>query len=280
MLPANVAAGQVADRGGYVDLDGDGCWWAPSGRTFYSPDVNDAAATERAYARQHFFAPLRQRDPFGNTASAVNDAYDLLVLETKDAAGNRVTAGERDGGGALVSRSNDYRVLKPRLVMDANRNRAAVAFDALGMVVGTAVMGKPEETLGDTLAGFDEDLTEPTSLDQIARPLADPHAALQRASSRVIYDLFAYARTRADAQPMPAVVYSLLRETHDSDLARGQQTRVQHAFSYSDGFGREIQKKVLAQPGAVTAQAGPCRPALGRQRMDHLQQQGPAGPQI
>ena len=258
VLPANVAAGQVADRGGYVDLDGDGCWWAPSGRTFYSPDVNDAAATERAYARQHFFAPLRQRDPFGNTASAVNDAYDLLVLETKDPAGNRMTAGERDGGGALVSRSNDYRVLKPRLVMDANRNRAAVAFDALGMVVGTAVMGKPEETLGDTLAGFDEDLTEPTSLDQIARPLADPHAVLQRASSRVIYDLFAYARTRADAQPMPAVVYSLLRETHESDLARGQQTRVQHAFSYSDGLRREIQRRVLAEPGPTPV--GPADP--------------------
>jgi len=35
--------------------------------------------------------------------------------------------------------------------MDANRNRAAAAFDALGMVAGTAVMGKPEETRGDVL---------------------------------------------------------------------------------------------------------------------------------
>jgi RHS repeat-associated protein len=253
VLPADFARGQVADRGGYVDLDRDGCWWVPSGRTFYSPGDNDAAATERAYAQQHFFAPLRQRDPFGNTATAVNDAYDLLVLETKDAAGNRVTAGERDGGGALVSSSNDYRVLKPRLVMDANRNRAAVAYDALGMVVGTAVMGKPEETLGDALQGFDEDLDEVTSLDQIARPPADPHAILQRASARVVYDFFAYARTRADPQPKAAVVYSLARETHDSDLAQGQQTRIQHAFSYSDGFGREIQKRVLAEPGPTPA---------------------------
>ncbi len=29
--------------------------------------------------------------------------------------------------------------------MDPNRNRTAVAFDALGMVVGTAVMGKPAD---------------------------------------------------------------------------------------------------------------------------------------
>ena len=44
--------------------------------------------------------------------------------------------------------------------MDANRNRTQVAFDALGLVVGTAVMGKPEENLGDTLTGFEPDLTE------------------------------------------------------------------------------------------------------------------------
>ena len=40
---------------------------------------------------------------------------------------------------------------------DANRNRSAVAFDALGMVTATAVMGKPEEQLGDSLSGFDPD---------------------------------------------------------------------------------------------------------------------------
>ena len=42
---------------------------------------------------------------------------------------------------------NDYRVLQPALVTDPNRNRTEVAFDTLGMVVGTAVMGKPEENL-------------------------------------------------------------------------------------------------------------------------------------
>ena len=35
---------------------------------------------------------------------------------------------------------------------DPNGNRSEVAFDALGMVVGTAVMGKPSENAG-RLAG-------------------------------------------------------------------------------------------------------------------------------
>jgi RHS repeat-associated protein len=68
-----------------------------------------------------------------------------------------------------------------------------------------------------------------------------------------VYDLFAYQRTRLDAQPAPAVVYSLARETHQSDLDAGESTRIQHAFAYSDGFGREIQKKIQAEPGPLTA---------------------------
>ena len=40
------------------------------------------------------------------------------------------------------------------------------------------------------------------------------------------------------------VIYALARETHAADLAPGEQTTIQHSFSYSDGFGREIQKKL------------------------------------
>ncbi|MGH4000241.1 MAG: SpvB/TcaC N-terminal domain-containing protein, partial [Pseudonocardiaceae bacterium] len=66
-----------------------------------------------------------------------------------------------------------------------------------------------------------------------------------------MYDLFAYLRTKDQSDPQPAVAYTLARETHDADLASGQQTLIQHSFSYSDGFGREIQKKIQAEPGPV-----------------------------
>jgi hypothetical protein len=42
-------------------------------------------------------------------------------------------------------------VLQPAEVTDPNGNRAAVAFDVLGLVAGTAVMGKTSESLGDSL---------------------------------------------------------------------------------------------------------------------------------
>src|SRR5262249_21381959 len=41
------------------------------------------------------------------------------------------------------------------------------------------------------------------------------------------------------------------RETHVSDLGSNEKTKIQMSFSYSDGFGREIQKKIQAEPGPV-----------------------------
>ncbi|WP_206070408.1 SpvB/TcaC N-terminal domain-containing protein [Nodosilinea sp. P-1105] len=250
--PAEVLGGPGADQGGYVDLDGDDRWWMPSGRLFYSPHSDHPPAQELAYAQQHFFLPHRNRDPFGAESFITYDDYDLLVWETRDPLDNRVTVGERDADENLTTTGNDYRVLQPWLLMDANRNRAAVAFDALGLVVGTAVMGKPEETLGDSLTDFEPDLDESVMLDHLEHPLGDPHAILQRATTRLVYDLFAYRRTKDDdAHPEPVVVYTLARETHAADLNPGEQSKIQHSFAYSDGFEREIQVKVQAEPGPL-----------------------------
>ena len=183
------------------------------------------------------------------------DAYDLLMQETKDALSNRITVGERnvDPTQPLVRSGQDYRVLQPALVMDPNRNRSAFAFDALGMVVGIATMGKPEDNprQGDLLDGFDPDLTDAVIGAHLQNPLADPYSILKQATSCLIYNLFAYSRTKGQSNPQPPVVYTLVRETHNADLVPGQQTKVQHSFSYSDGFGREIQKKIQAESGPV-----------------------------
>ena len=58
--PATMLGGRDADQGGYVDLDGDGQWWIPSGRVFLSPGANDTAARELDYAAEPFLlaAPL------------------------------------------------------------------------------------------------------------------------------------------------------------------------------------------------------------------------------
>ena len=176
----------LAGEGKYVHSEGDTNWWIPSGQVFYSPNKTDTTAQELAHASQHFFLPCRFRDPFGQTTKVSYDSYDLLTEETRDALDNRTTVGERNPAGKLVASGNDYRVLQPALVMDPNRNCSAVAFDALGMVVGTAVMGKPEENLGDSLDGLKPDLLEATVSAHLQNPLTDPHALLQRATTRLV----------------------------------------------------------------------------------------------
>lgn len=277
--PDNVLGGTLADRGGYVssqDLKADGrvpitdpngYWWVPSARAFMSPNSDDTFVQELAYAKAHFFLPLRVRNPFHSTADPTEsfvayDDHDLLIVETRDPLGNRVSVGERDDTGTLTANDNDYRVLQPQLVMDANRNRSAVSFDALGMVVGTAVMGKPEQREGDNLQDFDPDLSKTTILGHLADPLNSPHDILGSATTRIVYDLFAYERTKDQSEPRPNAVYAIARETHQSDLKSGQQSKVQHSFTYFDGFGRVIMKKAQAEPGPV-----PQRDANGKLKL-------------
>jgi RHS repeat-associated protein len=276
--PATILGAATGDGGGYVlskvakadgrfpASDADGLCWRPSGRVYLSPGTTDTPAAERAYARAHFWLPLRTRDSFfapDNESETLTtyDGHDLLAVESRDALGNLVTVGERQANGSRdpAKPGNDYRVLRPARITDPNRNRAAVAFDALGFVVGSAVMGKAGENAGDSLDGFVADLDESNALAHLADPLAAPGAVLQRATTRAIYDLSAYQVTRGDPQPKPVRVYSLMRETHDSELSPGAPFGIRHEFSYSDGFGREIQKKMQAAPGPV-APGGPSLP--------------------
>ena len=117
--PAEVRSDPVAlfgTEGGYVDLDGDGNWWTPSGRISYAPE-HCTSADELLWAAHHFFNPRLFRDPFGNSTTVGFDAHDLMPVETTDAVGS-TTRGEFD-----------YRTLAPRLVTDINGNRTEVVFD-------------------------------------------------------------------------------------------------------------------------------------------------------
>jgi RHS repeat-associated protein len=268
--PELVLGKKGEDGGGYIDLNSDGHWWIPSGRIFYSPGSRDSAPTEVKLARQRFFLAHRFRDPFDNDVtveydSDLNDAsknHNLLLVETRDPVGNVVSVKTRDDGG-LESVRNDYRVLQPYWVTDPNRNRTRVAFDALGLVVATAVMGKPGEKKGDDLSGVVTDLRQ-AELDALREAL-DPHdpapTLLRGASTRIVYDIHCFVRSKVASPDMPtrwqpAFAATLARETHVNDALPPQGLRIQISFSYSDGFGREIQKKIQAEPGKVQVEDG------------------------
>lgn len=165
----------------------DGAWWAPTGRAEYDP--------------AQFYMPVRSIDPFGESYTAKYDSHALLSVEVRDPLDNVITV------------ENDYRVLAPSFQTDPNENQTAIEFDALGMVVKTAVMGKGDGE-GDTLA--------------------DP-------TTRTEYDL-----SQFQVHGKPVFVHTFAREQHGAANPRWQET-----YTYSDGSGREVMEKVQAESGPV-----------------------------
>lgn len=223
----------LAGDGGYVHNEGDANWWVPSGRVFFSPGDGDDPNTELTEARRHFFAPMRIVDPFGAVDRRTSDRYDLLAVEMRDPVGN------------VTSARNDYRVLQPVQIVDPNGNRAEVAFDTLGLVVGTAVRGKPGESVGDSLASWPVDLTPQQRSAFLADPVGTAPALLGDATTRIVHDLH-----RFDDAGQPPFAAVIARETHASAPPSPGGTKIQITISYSDGLGREVQKKVRAESSA------------------------------
>lgn len=228
--PAELREILASRDGGYRDVLGDGPFWQPSGRVFYAETA--APAEELAVAVRDFFLPRRYRDPFGHTTLVGYDAHLLAPVFTRDAVGNEAHA-------AL-----DYRVLQPRCLTDANGNRSEARFDALGMLAGTVLSGKPEgPPEGDSFADFETDPTqeEIAAFFETADPAPPAVRLLGTATTRILYDL-----TR-----VPVCAASVARETHVAALRPGETTRVQLHFAYSDGFGRIAQTKIQAEPGPL-----------------------------
>ncbi|AUX48443.1 toxin [Sorangium cellulosum] len=183
----------LLSEGRYVQRDGG--YWAASGRLIFDP--------------ARFYLPVEAVDPFGARSFVTYDGFALLMETTLDPLNNQVQA------------ENDYRVLAPWRITDPNLNRYAVAFDALGMVVRSAVMGKAGANEGDTL-------DHPTS--------------------RVEYDIL-----RWQVEHKPVFVHTFTREVHHSN---SPSTPFQESFAYCDGFGRVVMQKVQAEPGDAPLRDG------------------------
>ena len=183
-------AGGAAAEGGYVDLDGDGTL-VDTLRPHLL--LRRAGATPRREELARGAAAfLRRRgaivDPFGNVDDvSTYDPHDLLAVETIDAIGNVDPRRDR------LSRACAAAADRPE------RQPFRVAFDALGLVAGTAVMGKVgREPDGDSLDGFEPDLSAAQVVDAF---FADPHGTarlglLGGATTRIVYDVDRYLACR------------------------------------------------------------------------------------
>jgi len=240
--PSAILGSKNSDGGGYVDLDGNGHWWVPSGRVFYWQALADNPQRELDFAGKHFFLPHRFCDPFGNNTVVAYDGsetdpkgnHNLLLTKTCDPLGNSMLA------------RNNYRVLQPDLVTDPNGTVSEVLFDALGLVIATAVHKKE---IGDSLQNVQADLIQKQIDIFFNNPQNQAATQLGTATTYIVYDIDRYFLTKDPEKPPYVAIVT--RETHVSDPVPAGGLKVQISFSYSDGFGREVQKKVQAEAGPV-----------------------------
>jgi len=240
--PTLVLTSKKSDGCGYVDLDNDKKkWWVPSGKIYYSPNSSDDSVKELDYASKHFFLPHRFCDQFDNNSFVAYDGNEVVPEKNHNLLPIRI----QDPVDNIISVHNNYRVLQPEVSTDPNGTKTEVLFDAIGLVVATSIY---KGTEGDSVNNVQADLTRNTVDDFFANPLNTAVLLIGTASSRIIYDIDSYFLTRnPDNPPYSATI---MRETHASDTPAGD-FKVQVNFSYSDGFRREIQKKVQAEPGKV-----------------------------
>lgn len=200
-----------------------GAWWAPSGRAVPDPS--------------RFYLPVASIDQFGNRTEISYDPHAVLPIGTKDALGNVTTVGSRNAAGAVVENGNDYRVLAPALICDANRDRQKVEFNVRGQVSKLWRMGTLELPAGD------DDANEGVFY---------------------WYDVLAWQDGRG-----PVYAHTAARLKHREGGAprandgSPRRSGFRHTRLYIDGFGREAMQKVQAEPGDV-----PVFDQAGRLRLD------------
>ncbi len=209
----------MLDEAGYVDIDGDGRQWLPSGVAVYpSPGTN-------------FYTPERFKDPWDNYTDIEywND-YWLLPELVQDAKANLSQVLEYD-----------WRTLQPLRMKDRNDNISEMCYDILGFPVAMAIRGKelPAPQEGDSLDGLDPDAPADQLLQEAfwTDPEANAVALLQGATWRCVYDL----------DSLPVAVAMIGREEHHYPLNTAPvKTLLQ--FTYSDAMGRELMQKLPCAP--------------------------------
>ena len=275
-LAARVTDPMLAERGRYVHSEGDADWWIPRGGSSTRQAPATTPAQELAHAREHFFLPRRYRDPFHREDFDTESLVDLrrprpARVETRDALGNmRRNAVKRLPRAAAAA------------VTDPNGNRREVAFDALGMVAGTAVMGKARaRPSGDSSPASMPIWTKPrsrASRRSARRSACDPAARHARGWFTTCSPTSA---PRTSADPQPAVVYPSRARRTTPTRRRGSRPRSSTPSPTPTASAARSRRRSRPSPDRSSAGgAGRSDSALGGHRLDGLQQQGQAGPAV
>ncbi|WP_374698698.1 SpvB/TcaC N-terminal domain-containing protein [Wolbachia endosymbiont (group B) of Limnophora tigrina] len=194
-------------------------WWAPSPTQYY-------------YGSDKYYLPEKVIDVFGSETAVIYDQYNLLPIKTI------VKATESSNYETTVE--YDYQRLTPVKLTDHNDNVSEIILNPLGVVIATSVYGTQNgEKKGDKPLLEYQVRKNPNFEDVLgtATGANGPEYYLQNATSFFYYDLDSW---RKNGQPVHVI--NLQRETHVSE---GSSTRIRRIITHIDGFGRNLETKML-----------------------------------
>ena len=240
----------LRDKGKYVEFRDDDNYWIRSGRLYFHPDlsadpfvkiINPPGAADLLFAKNNFYQAVAYEDNSRNLTKVFYDPCHYAVIRRIDAADNEINIDVFH-----------YRTLAACRLRDENDNISGVRFDELGMVTHTFAMGKENEFQGDWM--------EPATIESSVN---------DRPGSVLEYE-FRYFNTNG---LLPDRTKISVREKHHFKGTTGlnglpeieNDTRSHVSYSYSDGSGHEVLKKVQAEPGLA-----PVRDAQGKLVKDAL----------
>lgn len=222
------------ETAGYMDLDDNTRWWAPSETYFFSPP--GSSEQELWHARRSFYIPVVTKDPFGSKTTLTLDPYCLMPTSSTDALGMSTRV------------KNDYERLQPISILDTNLNRQKQALDCFGNAVGFAVMGKPTETIGDSLEGFKTILSRGTIENFLADPSETAAAALLGdARLRTIYALDRYHQNTTATPQCPTIIHI----SRNISSKKESPAKIHITIKHLNGYGIPLQLYELNEYGAV-----------------------------
>lgn len=225
----------LANDGGYISKDG--YWWNCGLVSHYYKTVENKFCL--AYKFENSFvseeSSLFQKTEIGY------DSYLLSVTNLKQYISQEIYN--------ETTAEIDYITLQPWQIKDINNNTSQAIFDPLGMVIATSSFGIVDgKAFGDMDLRNYQNVPNITfdkvveSVKDIASETTNPF--LQKASTYFFYDMYAFKERQ-----QPVRFISLVRATYASELIDNKEGKIQVDISYTDGFGRELEKKVKTNSG-------------------------------
>ncbi|KAF3937441.1 hypothetical protein ABW19_dt0208927 [Dactylella cylindrospora] len=218
----------VRESGGYASLGEDGKWWKASEQSLYA----DPGTGQLPHARSSFYSSCVTVDPFGNKSWTTLDEFFMMPLCKRDALGNE------------TSFSNNYRVFQPWQVTDINGNRSQTSFDAFGNASATAILGKEDEAIGDSLEGLPDIFSQQVLNNFMKDPTSYASRLLSNAGKVILRDRSTFQQTMLK----PTWQATIQRDAHFRDGT----PQIMVSIEYYDAQGKPLQEVVLREKADTT----------------------------